>query len=222
MGREAMATSLTVHRAERRRQAQSRLGGRIVGMVFLWTSGINLGIAVANAGFFRHFADSSYLPFVRQGWTEVVMAQPGAWGLLLSVGEATLGGLLLAGGRWAKVGWVGVIAFHVLLMLFGFGFWLWSVPVLAALVPLARRDWAVISRRTGPPPPDRRRAEQEAQARALRRAYEHHPANGGPPPRRSGPATAPAARPRSAAPRHSAPGRSPRLTLVRPPDQGRS
>jgi hypothetical protein len=220
-----MATSLTVHRAERRRQSQSRLGGRIVGMVFLWTSGINLGIAVANAGLFRHFADSSYLPFVRHGWNQLVMAHPSAWGLLLSAGEATLGGFLLAGGRFAKVGWVGVITFHVLLMLFGFGFWLWSVPVLSALVPLARRDWSVISRRTAPPPPDRGRAEREAQARALRRAYEHHPANGGPAARRSGPATAPAARPRSAAPRHfahHAPGRSPRLTLVPPPDQDRS
>ena len=38
------------------------------------------------------------------------------------------------------VGWVGVLLFHVLLMLFGPGFWLWSVPALALLLFLARRD----------------------------------------------------------------------------------
>ncbi len=57
-------------------------------------------------------------------------------------GETTLGILLLLGGRCATIGWVGVIAFHVLLMLFGYGVWLWSVPALVLLVFLARRDTA--------------------------------------------------------------------------------
>jgi hypothetical protein len=30
-------------------------------------------------------------------------------------------------------------------MLFGWGFWLWSVPVLAFLVWAARRDWSSLS-----------------------------------------------------------------------------
>jgi hypothetical protein len=34
-----------------------------------------------------------------------------------------------------------VIAFHALLMLFGFGFWFWSIPALVVLVHLARREW---------------------------------------------------------------------------------
>jgi hypothetical protein len=59
-------------------------------------------------------------------------------------GELTLGLLLLAGGTWARVGWVGVIAFHVALMLFGWGFWIWSVPVLVFLVVAARRDWPAL------------------------------------------------------------------------------
>jgi hypothetical protein len=48
-----------------------------------------------------------------------------------------------------------VIAFHVLLMLFGFGVWLWCLPALALLVVLARKDttcaWAAN------PPPQRAR-----------------------------------------------------------------
>jgi hypothetical protein len=71
------------------------------------------------------------------------MAQPVAWILLLAVVEILIGALLLS---WApsavRIGWAGVIGFHVLLMLFGIGFWLWCVPVLAAVVPLARRDTA--------------------------------------------------------------------------------
>lgn len=47
----------------------------------------------------------------------------------------------LVGGRAARVGWVGVITFHLLLMLFGVGFFLWSVPALAVLVVAAVRDW---------------------------------------------------------------------------------
>ncbi len=39
--------------------------------------------------------------------------------------------LLLRGGPAARAGWAGVLVFHVLLMSFGFGFWLWSIPVLA-------------------------------------------------------------------------------------------
>ena len=41
-------------------------------------------------------------------------------------GEVTAGTLLLVGGRAARVGWVAVIAFHVLLMLFGWWVWAWS------------------------------------------------------------------------------------------------
>ena len=40
------------------------------------------------------------------------------------------------------VGWAGVLVFHVLLMVFGLGFWLWSLPAIALLLYLARRDLA--------------------------------------------------------------------------------
>jgi hypothetical protein len=41
--------------------------------------------------------------------------------LRLAAGETTLGVLLLTRGRAARLGWVGVIVFHLLLMLFGWG-----------------------------------------------------------------------------------------------------
>lgn len=232
-GRSATVLSFALHRAERERAARARLWGRIVGMVFLWTSGIHLGIVVAGPSFYRHFADASFLPFVRQGWAGDVMADPVTWGLLLVAGEATLGGLLVAGGRAARVGWVGVIAFHVLLMLFGFGFWLWALPAIAVLVPLARQDWSGLGRVGRPRPAAQPAARPEPsaprpsgrppipagtdpqRARAMQRSWADHPANGGPAPRRGSPGNRPGRQPRSRA-RTTFSRRTSGLSLVPP------
>ena len=114
----------------------------LVGCFFVMMGGVHLGLVAADPGVYRHFADEALFGFVRSGWREVFMADPAFWGLCVMAGELVLGALLLVGGRAATVGWVGVLAFHVLLMLFGPGFWLWSVPALALLVYLARRDLA--------------------------------------------------------------------------------
>ena len=117
---------------------------RFVGGFYLVMGGINAGIAVADAGTYRTFADGAYWSFVTDTWREVVMAHPAPWILALAAGEVVLGLLLLHGGAAARVGWVGVIGFHVLLMSFGFGVWLWSIPVLLVLVPTARADWPAL------------------------------------------------------------------------------
>ncbi len=122
---------------------------RLVGVFFLTMAGVHLGIVAAGPSAYRHFADAGLYGFVRTGWADVFMAAPVFWGLCLFAGEAVLGTLLLAGGRAARVGWVGVVLFHLLLMLFGFGVWLWSVPVLLVLVPTAVRDWPQLGAATG-------------------------------------------------------------------------
>ena len=104
------------------------------------TEADKLGLVAADPQIYRHFADQALFDFVRVGWLEIVMAAPAVYGLLLMAGEVTAGTLLLVGGRPARAGWAAVIAFHLLLLVFGWGFWLWSVPALAVLVPLARRD----------------------------------------------------------------------------------
>ena len=111
-----------------------------VGGFFVWTSGIHVGIVAAGPDFYRGFADGAVVPGVRTAWHEVFMAAPVAWGLMLAAGELLLGLLLLHGGPAARVGWDGVIAFHLMLVLFGWGFLLWSGPALAVLVPAALRD----------------------------------------------------------------------------------
>jgi hypothetical protein len=114
---------------------------RFVGGFYLTMAGINAGIVFADAHGYQHFADAAALDFVRQQWNDIVMANPSVWGLLLATGEIVLGVLLLSGGASARIGWVGVIGFHALLMLFGPGIWLWCVPALAVLVATARADW---------------------------------------------------------------------------------
>ncbi|WP_192476346.1 hypothetical protein [Arthrobacter sp. AET 35A] len=112
----------------------------MVGGFFLFTGGVHVGIVAADPQFYAAFANEATLPFVTEAWRQVFMAQPVGWGLALAVGEATLGVLLLRGGTAAKLGWLGVIAFHLGLMLFGWGFWLWSVPFLAIVLPAALKD----------------------------------------------------------------------------------
>lgn len=123
----------------------------MVGWFFVWTSGIHVGIAAAHPAIYRSFADAAVMGWVERGWNEIFMADPRAWGLAVAAGELALGLLLLHGGRMAKVGWIGVIGFHIALVLFGWVFLFWSIPALVVLVLLARRDWP---RLTAPEPPD--------------------------------------------------------------------
>jgi hypothetical protein len=151
-------TSLDAVPRERTRASDVR---RFVGGFYLVMGGINAGIVAADAATYRTFADGSFWPFVTDTWRGVVMAHPVPWLLALATGEVVLGLLLLHGGTGARIGWTGVIVFHVLLMSFGFGFWLWSVPALLVLVPAARADWPALggtppapapAARTAPPP----------------------------------------------------------------------
>ena len=121
-----------------------KFGRQAVGGFFLTMGGVHLGLVAADPQTYRHFADGALFPFVEAGWHDIVMATPTVWGLLLMGGEVALGTLLLVGGRAARWGWYGVIVFHLLLMLFGFGVWLWSIPALILLVALARADQAFV------------------------------------------------------------------------------
>lgn len=111
----------------------------VVGSFFLFTAGVHVGIVGADPSTYESFADEALLGLVRDGWREVFMAAPVTWGLLLALGEAALGLLLLL-PRTARAGWAGVLLFHLALMLFGLGFWLYAVPATAVLAVLASRD----------------------------------------------------------------------------------
>jgi hypothetical protein len=134
------ATTTRAATATGRSHRHPSRGAALVGGFFLVMGGVHLGLLSADATVYDGFARQGLFGFVRTGWQDIVMANPQSWALLLMAGEITLGTLLLLGGRPALVGWAGVIAFHLLLMLFGWWVWVWSVPALALLVPLARHD----------------------------------------------------------------------------------
>lgn len=129
-----------LHRLPSRARRHGGLGRSLVGGFFLVMGGVHLGLVAADPQVYEHFADHGLFGFVRSGWQDIVMAAPSVYGLLLMAGEITAGTLLLVGGRAARIGWIAVITFHVLLMLFGWWVWAWSLPALALLCWLASRD----------------------------------------------------------------------------------
>ena len=120
--------------------ARRRLASSLVGGFFLVMAGVHLGLISSDPEVYRHFADDALLGVVRTGWASVFMAAPIVFGALLMAGEIAIGALLLAGGRAARAGWLLAIAFHALLLLFGWWAWAWAVPAGVVLVILARRD----------------------------------------------------------------------------------
>ncbi|MGL5849379.1 MAG: hypothetical protein ACRCZD_01245 [Phycicoccus sp.] len=140
--------SAAEHRTGRSGSAAEHCGGRpfperarhAIGGFYLSMGGVHLGIVAADPQLYRDFAARSPFAVVRDGWADIVMANPASWGLLLFAGETVIGLLLLSRGRPARLGWALVVAFHLLLCLFGAWALVWTLPVLAVVVPLALRD----------------------------------------------------------------------------------
>jgi hypothetical protein len=116
--------------------------GRVAfGVMFTGSAAVHVAIVVTGTETYRQFADTAFLPFVQQAWLSVFMPHAALLGLLLAAFELTAGLLILAGGRKTTLGLLGALAFHLGLMLFGWGFWFWSVPMLAVLVALLHYDF---------------------------------------------------------------------------------
>jgi hypothetical protein len=119
---------------------EARPVGSYIGAFYLVMAGINIGIVIADSSTYRHFADGGLFPFVRTGWREIVMARPGAWIGLLAAGEIAIGLAFLARRPWPRIAYGAAIVFHLALMVFGWGVWLWAVPAIGALTAAARHD----------------------------------------------------------------------------------
>lgn len=114
------------------------------GAFYMFTSGIHVGIVMTDSQKYDGVADGAWLGFVSSGWSDVFMANPTFWGLMVAAGELVLGVLLLGGGRSSKLGWAGIITFQWLLVLLGWGYLVWTVPATLALVAAARHDWPLL------------------------------------------------------------------------------
>lgn len=99
----------------------------VVGGFLLTMGGVHRGVVAADPPVYRHCADDDWFGCVSDGWQHIVMARPELDGLLLMAGGLLLGTALLVGGRAAQAGWLGVIAFHFVLLPFGWWAWVWAV-----------------------------------------------------------------------------------------------
>jgi hypothetical protein len=116
------------------------IGRAAVGALFV------LGGALVNASYlasgadYAGFADTAHFAWVTDAWRAVVAPNVVPWISLLVVFEATVGALILSGGRRTQLGYVGVIGFYLALWLFG-GFQLvWVVIMLSPMLLLLRAE----------------------------------------------------------------------------------
>jgi hypothetical protein len=132
-------TFVAALRAGRSRRAMY-VGRAALGVLFVAFGAVVNAVYRATGIDYSTFADASQVPFVRDTWRSLVAPNQAVFITLLIVFEAVAGALVLSGGRRTQLGLLGLIGFHVGLLLFGWGFWLWAVPMLVALVLLLRAE----------------------------------------------------------------------------------
>ena len=121
------------------RDPRALLVGRIaLGLLFVVGGALVNGYYLATGVNYDDFADRSMLTFVTDTWRDLVAPNQGFFIGLLIAFEATVGALVLIGGRASVVGMIGILGFHVGLMFFGWGFWIWSIPMMVGVSLLLR------------------------------------------------------------------------------------
>jgi hypothetical protein len=120
----------------------------ILATAFLWVNAgaaVNLAFLLTGSSY-SGFADGSWSGFVTDTWESLVVPNEAFFIGLLVVGEATLGLMVLVEGRVREWALRALILFNVLLVSFGWGFLVWSVPLVVALSLLLRagRRWAPV------------------------------------------------------------------------------
>ncbi|HVW32270.1 MAG TPA: hypothetical protein VHL53_07010, partial [Acidimicrobiia bacterium] len=89
---------------------------------------------------YARFADGSSIPFVRHTWRTLVVPNHHWFISALVAFELAVGVLALLGGWRTRLAYAAAIAFHGALLSFGWGFALWSLPMIAALGTLLRAE----------------------------------------------------------------------------------
>jgi hypothetical protein len=126
-------------RARQREQALTRGCFAVFALWVLAGALVNAAILVFG-GSYSGFADGAYVGFVRDTWESLVVPHQVLFIGLLVAFEALAGSLVLVPGRGRQSALVALIAFNVALLSFGWGFYLWSVPVATGLVLLLRAE----------------------------------------------------------------------------------
>ena len=116
------------------RSARWRQVGRVTtGVLFLIGGALVHVINLSTRGDYAGFADPALFQWVTDSWRAVVGPHQLFFIGLLIVFEATVGLLVISGGRRTQLGYLGIIAFYLALWLFGP---IEAVFVLVMLVPM--------------------------------------------------------------------------------------
>lgn len=124
----------------RRSTAGVRIGRWAVGGLYLLAGALVNAVFVLRGDDYHDFASGAYVEFVDDTWESLVVPNHHVFISLLVLFEAAVGVLAILGGRWTQLAYVAAIAFHVALLSFGWGFSLWAVPMIWALVTLLRAE----------------------------------------------------------------------------------
>jgi hypothetical protein len=106
----------------------------------LWVlagAGANAAMLV-DGSTYTGFADGSPIPFVTDTWESLVVPHHHVFIGALIAGEALAGLLVLVPGRPREVALLALVGFNATLVVFGWWFAVWAVPLVTALVLLYR------------------------------------------------------------------------------------
>ena len=123
--------------------------GRIaVGGLMLLGGAVFNSIQLMSGNDYSGFADQAHFGWVASAWEAVVPANHVLLIGLLIVFEAAVGVLILSGGPRTQLGYLGAIAFHVALWLFGWFLTVYCLLMVPALVLLLRAERRATPTRT--------------------------------------------------------------------------
>jgi hypothetical protein len=113
-----------------------RVGRIAVAVLYLAAGALVNAVMLATGEDYADFADGAVVEFVRDTWRSLVVPNHHVFISILVAFEAAVGILVLMGGRRAEAALLAAAAFHVALLSFGWGFFLWAVPMTFALTRL--------------------------------------------------------------------------------------
>jgi hypothetical protein len=115
----------------------TRTGQLGVAALYLGAGALVNAMFLATGENYAGFADGAYIPFVRDTWRDLVVPNHYLFISLLIIFVAAVG---VAGGKRAQVSLAAANAFHVARLSFGWGFYVWSIPMIRALSLLLRAE----------------------------------------------------------------------------------
>jgi len=111
----------------------NRWWARVFGGMFLAGAATHIILVTTKPSSYGSFADGSWWPFIAHAWRSVLLPNVRFLIPLLVLFEAAAG-LLILSRAYRRIGIGAAIAFNAALILFGWGFCLWSVPVIVLLL----------------------------------------------------------------------------------------